>query len=116
MSKSKIDPVLAHIDANIESTTAHLFDLLRIPSVSTDPSFKSECDRAANWLVQDLNSIGFTASKRATTGNPMVVAHGRGTGTHVLFYGHYDVQPVDPLDLWDSPPFEPVLEHGDLGQ
>ena len=115
MSKSKIDLVLAHIDANIESTTAHLFDLLRISSVSTDPSFKSECDRAANWLVQDLNSIGFTASKRVTTGNPMVVAHGRGTGTHVLFYGHYDVQPVDPLDLWNSPPFEPVLEQGDLG-
>jgi acetylornithine deacetylase/succinyl-diaminopimelate desuccinylase-like protein len=65
--------------------------------------------------VQDLKSIGFDATKRVTSGHPMVVAHAGGTGPHVMFYGHYDVQPVDPLDLWDSPPFEPSLEPGDLG-
>ena len=115
MSVPTLDPVLAHIDAHIENTTAHLFDLLRIPSVSTDPAYRADCDRAADWLVQDLKSIGFDATKRVTSGHPMVVAHAGGTGPHVMFYGHYDVQPVDPLDLWDSPPFEPSLEPGDLG-
>ena len=115
MSVPTLDPVLAHIDAHIENTTAHLFDLLRIPSVSTDPAYRADCDRAADWLVQDLKSIGFDATKRVTSGHPMVVAHAGDTGPHVMFYGHYDVQPVDPLDLWDSPPFEPSLEPGDLG-
>ena len=119
MSAPKLDPVLAHIDTHIESATQHLFDLLRIPSISTDPAYKADCDQAANWLVEDLKSIGFDASKRPTPGHPMVVAHtgadAGNTGPHVMFYGHYDVQPVDPLDLWDSPPFEPVLEAGNLG-
>jgi acetylornithine deacetylase/succinyl-diaminopimelate desuccinylase-like protein len=115
MSVSKLEPVLAHIDANIEIATEHLFDLLRIPSISTDPNFKVDCDKAADWLVQDLKSIGFDASKRITPGHPMVLAHAGDAGTHLMFYGHYDVQPVDPLDLWDNPPFEPVLEPGDLG-
>ena len=115
MSAPTLDPVLAHIDAHIENAIAHLFELLRIPSVSTDPAYKDDCDMAADWLVQDLKSIGFDATKRATSGHPMVVAHAGDTGPHVMFYGHYDVQPVDPLDLWDSPPFEPSLETGDLG-
>ncbi|KPU83057.1 hypothetical protein JI58_09590, partial [Marinosulfonomonas sp. PRT-SC04] len=95
-------------------------DLLRIPSISSDPAFEADWDRAADWLVQDLKTIGFDASKRTTPGHPMVMAHAAGpentdTGTHVLFYGHYDVQPVDPLDLWDTPPFKPALEDTDKG-
>ena len=82
MSVSKLEPVLAHIDANIEIATAHLFDLLRIPSISTDPNFKVDCDKAADWLVQDLKSIGFDASKRITPGHPMVLAHAGDAGTH----------------------------------
>jgi len=105
-----LHPVLAQIDANLPAATDRLLDLLRIPSISTDPAYKGDCDRAADWLVADLQSIGFDATKRATTGHPMVVAHSKGTGPHILFYGHYDVQPVDPLDLWDNDPFDPQIE------
>lgn len=105
-----LDPVLARIDANLDAATDRLLDLLRIPSISTDPAYKSDCDRAADWLVKDLQSIGFDASKRPTAGHPMVVAHSGGNGPHILFYGHYDVQPVDPLDLWDNDPFDPQIE------
>jgi acetylornithine deacetylase/succinyl-diaminopimelate desuccinylase-like protein len=110
-----LDAVLAHIDAELPKATDRLLDLLRIPSISTDPAFKPDCDRAADWLVDELNGLGFDASKRPTTGHPMVVAHDDGTGPHILFYGHYDVQPVDPLELWDKPPFEPALEDTDKG-
>lgn len=105
-----LDPVLARIDADLPAATTRLLDLLRIPSISTDPAFQADCDRAADWLVADLESIGFQASKRPTPGHPMVVAHTGGEGPHVLFYGHYDVQPVDPLDLWDRDPFDPQIE------
>jgi acetylornithine deacetylase/succinyl-diaminopimelate desuccinylase-like protein len=105
-----LEPVLARIDADLPAATERLLDLLRIPSISTDPAYKADCDRAADWLVADLESIGFTASKRTTPGHPMVVAHTGGDGPHVLFYGHYDVQPVDPLDLWDRDPFDPQIE------
>ena len=110
-----LDAVLAKIDENLPQATDRLLDLLRIPSISTDPAFADDCDRAADWLVEDLKTIGFSASKRPTTGHPMVMGHAEGPGTHILFYGHYDVQPVDPLDLWDSPPFEPALEETDKG-
>ena len=105
-----LDPVLTYIDQDLPQATARLMELLRIPSISTDPAYKGDCDTAADWLVADLISIGFNASKRATPGHPMVVAHSGGDGPHVMFYGHYDVQPVDPLDLWNHDPFDPQLE------
>ena len=105
-----LDPVLARIDANLGAATDRLCDLLRIPSISTDPAYKAECETAADWLVEDLKSIGFEASKRPTPGHPMVVAHSGGDGPRILFYGHYDVQPVDPLDLWDNDPFDPQVQ------
>ncbi len=111
-----LDPVLAHVDANIDDAANRLLDLLRIPSISTDPAFAEACDEAADWLVDDLKALGFDASKRPTPGHPMVVAHAEGPGPHVMFYGHYDVQPVDPLDLWDSPPFEPEIEDTPKGK
>lgn len=111
-----VDPVLSQIDDDLLPATERLKELLRIPSISTDPTYKNDCETAADWLVADLASIGFTAEKRATTGHPMVVAHGGEGGPHVLFYGHYDVQPVDPLDLWDRDPFDPVLEDTEKGQ
>ncbi len=106
-----LDPVLARIDADLAQATERLLDLLRIPSISTDPAYKDQCDQAADWLVADLQSIGFQATKRPTPGHPMVVAHTGGDGPHVLFYGHYDVQPVDPLELWDRDPFDPQIEN-----
>lgn len=105
-----LDPVLARIDSDLDTSIERLKDLLRIPSISTDPAFKADCDRAADWLVDDLKSIGADASKRPTPGHPMVVGHIDGPGPHLLFYGHYDVQPVDPLDLWDRDPFDPQVE------
>ncbi len=111
-----LDAVLAKIDENLPDATERLLNLLRIPSISTDPAFKCDCDDAADWLVADLRNLGADASKRVTTGHPMVVGHVDGDGPHLLFYGHYDVQPVDPLDLWDTPPFEPAIEDTDKGQ
>ena len=110
-----LDNVLDQVDGDLESSVARLLELLRIKSISTDPAYKDDCDAAADWLVDDLKSIGFDVSKRPTTGHPMVVAHAEGDGPHVLFYGHYDVQPVDPLSLWTNPPFEPRLEDTDKG-
>ncbi len=104
-----LDTVLARIDADLPATD-RLLDLLRIPSISTDPAFKKDCDAAADWLVRDLASFGVTARKCPTPGHPMVMGHIDGDGPHLLFYGHYDVQPVDPLNLWDRDPFDPAVE------
>jgi acetylornithine deacetylase/succinyl-diaminopimelate desuccinylase-like protein len=112
---SRADAVLDHVDANMDAALDRLFALLRIESVSTDPAYRDACRAAADWLVADLKAIGFDASRRDTPGHPMVVGHA-GAGRHVLFYGHYDVQPVDPLDLWDRPPFDPVIEETPRGK
>ena len=111
-----LDPVLARIDDQLDASVERLMDLLRIPSISTDPAFADSCDAAADWLVSDLETLGITASKRQTPGHPMVVGHIDGPGPHLLFYGHYDVQPVDPLDLWDRDPFDPALQEGPNGR
>ena len=104
-----IEKALASADANLEQGLERLKALLRIKSISTDPAYVDDCQRAADWLVADLQSEGFEASARPTPGHPVVVAHGGGAGPRVLFYGHYDVQPVDPLDLWHSDPFAAEL-------
>ena len=112
-----LEKVLAQVDSDLPQATDRLLELLRIPSISTDPAYADDCDTAANWLVDDLNSIGFTATKRQTPGHPMVMGHADGNsgGPHVMFYGHYDVQPVDPLKLWNTPPFEPAIESTEKG-
>ena len=108
-----IDAVLDRIDANRDAALDRLFDLLRIPSISTDAVYAGECERAARWLAAQLGELGFEASVRLTAGRPMVVGHvkaARRDSPHVLFYGHYDVQPVDPLSLWRTDPFAPSLD------
>jgi acetylornithine deacetylase/succinyl-diaminopimelate desuccinylase-like protein len=108
-----ISPVLDRADTNLTSSLDKLFELLRIKSISTDPTYKPECRKAAEWLTAYLVSIGFSASVRDTTGHPMVVAHHDGASAdapHLLFYGHYDVQPVDPIELWENDPFEPAVK------
>ncbi len=105
-----IDRVLGDIDADLGNSLDRLFDWLRIQSISTDPSYAGECRRAAEWIRGDLEALGFEASVRETSFHPVVVGHLPKPGApHVLFYGHYDVQPVDPIGLWDNPPFEPLL-------
>lgn len=108
---STIEKVLTRIDADLDNSLSRLFDLLKIKSISTDPAYKDECRTAAEWLAKELTSIGIDATVRSTAGHPMVVGHRKSgkPGPHVLFYGHYDVQPVDPLELWDTDPFEPRI-------
>ncbi len=108
---STLDAVLSRIDQDIDASVERLFALLRIASVSTDPAYKEQCRAAAEHVAADLRSIGFEADLRPTEGHPVVVGKANGVaGPRVLFYGHYDVQPVDPLDLWKTPPFEPRIE------
>ncbi|MEX0348054.1 MAG: M20/M25/M40 family metallo-hydrolase [Paracoccaceae bacterium] len=107
--------VLARIDDDLPKATDRLMELLRIPSISTDPAYAENCDQAADWLVRDLQSNGIQAEKRATPGHPMVVGHVGDSGPHLLFYGHYDVQPVDPLELWERAPFDPDLHEAENG-
>ena len=103
--------ILQQVDRDLEKSLERLFDFLRIPSVSAQPKHAADCRRAAEWLRDELSSLGFDASVRETAGHPMVVGHDAvaEAGPHVLFYGHYDVQPTDPLDLWKSDPFEPAI-------
>ena len=97
-----------------EQANAELFELLRIPSVSADPTRKADMTRAADWLQLKLQSIGFTARVDATPGHPIVYAerlNAPGQPT-ILIYGHYDVQPEAPLEEWVTPPFEPTVRDG----
>jgi acetylornithine deacetylase/succinyl-diaminopimelate desuccinylase-like protein len=108
---SELDQVLAHLDRQAEAALERLFALLRIRSISTDPAYAADCRGCADWHVEDLRGIGFAATAHTTPGHPIVVAHDRaGSGPSALFYGHYDVQPVDPLELWEHDPFEPMIQ------
>ncbi|WP_296475721.1 dipeptidase [Roseinatronobacter sp.] len=112
-----ITPVLAQIDQDLPQALERLSALLRIPSISTDPAHAGDVDKAADWLVAELGALGFAARKDKTAGHPMVVAEGGAEeGPHLLFYGHYDVQPVDPLELWESDPFDPQLQDTPKGK
>ena len=115
-SEAQLDAVLSRIDETLPQSLDRLMELLRIPSISTDPAYKADCARTAEALAADLNTLGFTARAATTPGHPMVVAHGGEGKRHILFYGHYDVQPVDPLDLWDRPPFDPELQDTPKGK
>jgi acetylornithine deacetylase/succinyl-diaminopimelate desuccinylase-like protein len=108
---STLEAVLSRIDQDLDHSLERLFALLRIASVSTDAAYKDHCRAAAEHVAKDLRSIGFEATLRPTEGHPVVVGKSNGaSGPRVLFYGHYDVQPVDPLSLWKTPPFEPRIE------
>jgi acetylornithine deacetylase/succinyl-diaminopimelate desuccinylase-like protein len=114
-----IEDILATIDLSHGPALDRLFQLLAIPSISAVPAHFPDCERAADWLTAELGELGFEAAKHPTEGRPMVVGHVKGArrdAPHVLFYGHYDVQPVDPLSLWRNPPFEPKLEPGPNGE
>ncbi len=111
-----LSPVLDHLDSDRERALARLFELLRFRSISTDPAYDGECRAAAEWLAADLTGIGADTRVAPTQGHPMVVANDlTADGPHLLFYGHYDVQPVAPLELWDADPFDPRVVTRDDG-
>ena len=110
-----VQPVLAEAGRAFPETVERLKQFLRFPSIATDPAYHQASKDCAAWLAAELAGMGFAAGVRETSGMPMVMAHHPGPGgdaPHLLYYGHYDVQPVDPVELWDTPPFEPtVVEH-----
>lgn len=116
--------LLAHLERDEPARIAELMDWLRIPSVSTDPAFAGHCRRAAEWAADHLRASGLNTQVLPTgtkdkPGHPIVMAtcgDATSSGPHVLFYGHYDVQPADPLELWHSPPFEPVRRAAAKGE
>lgn len=91
-----------------------LKEYVRHPSISADPQFKAGMEGARNFVAGLLGEIGFDVEVVPTALHPVVVAKRDGDPRwpHVIIYGHYDVQPADPLDLWETPPFEPVLRNG----
>ncbi len=114
-----MEKILDHIDANLSASLDRLFELLRIPSISTQPAHREDCYAAANWAVATLREMGFSARLSETAGLPGVIAQHLAAGPeapHILFYGHYDVQPPDPLPLWHSDPFDPQLVDGPRGK
>ncbi|MCL2384805.1 MAG: M20/M25/M40 family metallo-hydrolase [Alphaproteobacteria bacterium] len=116
---ASLDTVLARIDANLDTSLGRLFKFIEIPSISTDPAYAGACTQAAEWVVAELQSMGCVASLRPTAGHPMVVGQAKAARPdvpHVLFYGHYDVQPPDPLELWETPPFGPRIAESEAGK
>ncbi len=127
-----VDGVLSWLKTNENATVDRLVDWLKIRSISTDPQYKDHCVRAAEWAAARLEECGVRSRAIATGdpaspgdlakggGHPVVLGHYEGDpgykGPHVLFYGHYDVQPVDPVNLWESDPFEPVVRDARPGE
>jgi len=116
-----VEPVLAAADKGFPASLERMFTLIRFPTVATDPKYHGDCRKAAEWLVGLLRELGFQAETRNTTGQPVVIAksaagQSQPHAPHILFYGHYDVQPADPLDLWETPPFEPQIRTGKDGR
>jgi acetylornithine deacetylase/succinyl-diaminopimelate desuccinylase-like protein len=109
-----ISKVIARLEKEKQKAVDELVDLLKIPSVSADPSRKADIRRAADWLARRMTAAGLRTEVKETAGNPIVYAERSGPAgaPTILIYGHYDVQPPDPLDEWKSPPFEPVIRDG----
>ncbi len=109
--------VEAYLVANDARIKAELFDFLRIPSVSARSEHTADVRRAAEWIAGSLRAAGLETRVHETAGHPVVVGEWRGAGAGaptVLVYGHYDVQPAEPLELWESPPFEPTIRDGNV--
>ncbi|HEY3491631.1 MAG TPA: M20/M25/M40 family metallo-hydrolase, partial [Solirubrobacterales bacterium] len=111
MANSSQD-VLDRIETEKENYLEELKDYIRIPSISTDPAYRDDVWRASEFLLGKMREAGLTAERIETDGHPLVYGEWMGAPGKptILFYGHYDVQPVDPVELWRNPPFEPTVE------
>ena len=118
MTNSPIEQSTAFAHEHSDRYLEQFNELLRIPSISTDPAYKKDVARAADWIVTEMQRIGLrNAQAIPTAGHPVVYGEWLEAGEKsptILFYAHYDVQPVDPLELWESPPFEPAIRQGKL--
>jgi acetylornithine deacetylase/succinyl-diaminopimelate desuccinylase-like protein len=118
MTETQIKQAVEHAHSNYDTYLENFKDLLRIPSVSTDAAYKGEINRAAEWVVAELKRLGFDkCAAMPSDGHPVVYGEWLKAGEDkatIIIYAHYDVQPVDPLELWDSPPFEPEVRDGKL--
>lgn len=116
LPETRIDSILDHVDAHLGESLERLYALLRLKSISTDPAFAADCAATADWLAAELEGLGISAKAYKTEGHPIVMGTAAAEqGPTVLFYGHYDVQPVDPLDLWHSDPFDPQIVEAEDG-
>ena len=109
--------VAGHLKSNRKVYLGQLEELLRIPSISTDPAHAKDVRRGADWVQKRLKAAGCTKAEiHKTKGHPIVYGEWLGApgAPTMLVYGHYDVQPVDPLELWKTPPFEPTVRRGKL--
>ncbi|HEX3872052.1 MAG TPA: M20/M25/M40 family metallo-hydrolase, partial [Pirellulales bacterium] len=106
----------AYLSENSTKFEDELCELLRIPSVSADPDHKADVLRAGQWVLSQFTSLGLKAELVETAGHPIVYAESLSApgAPTVLVYGHYDVQPPDPLDEWITPPFEPTRRNGNV--
>jgi len=112
---SERQAVRDYIDRNRPRFQDELFEFLRIPSVSAVADSKADTRRAAEWVADKMRTAGLDVSIHETAGHPIVLGEWRGAGAEaptVLIYGHYDVQPAEPLELWTTPPFEPTIRNG----
>jgi acetylornithine deacetylase/succinyl-diaminopimelate desuccinylase-like protein len=116
MTDNKSADLYQFFDSNDSRIREELFDFLRIPSVSAKSEHNDDVARAAEWLKKSLEDAGLKATVHSTPGHPVVIGEWRdapGAPT-LLVYGHYDVQPAEPLELWTSPPFEPTVRNGNI--
>jgi acetylornithine deacetylase/succinyl-diaminopimelate desuccinylase-like protein len=111
MHKSELEK---YFETNEKRILQEYFDLLRFKSISTDPAYHQDCLDCAVWLQRALEQLTFKTELIETPGKPVLLAErsGKPDAPRIVFYGHYDVQPADPLDLWESPPFEPEIRNG----
>src|SRR5262245_31992691 len=112
-----MDALTQYLEQHRDRFVDDLGACLRIPSISAQPQHKADCARCADFLVAHLKALGMTRAEAVpTAGHPVVYAEwlGAPAAPTVLLYGHYDVQPPEPLELWKTPPFEPVVKDGKL--
>ena len=107
-----IDAILSDLKNRQSEAISKLFEFIKIKSISTDPAFKNECKAAATWIKKEIESLGLSSFLYNEGEHPLVFgmpAKADKNKPTYLFYGHYDVQPIDPIELWDFNPFEPRL-------